>query len=290
MAEQAIISQLEEAEHPGEYLREALESQEITQTEFARRSGISRSHVSKVVSGKIAMTAELAIAAERILGGSARLWLNLDTAHRLWVARQEQEHQEESLIAWATGFPLLDLRERGYLTQAPVNETTVSEILTFFGVAGRQQWDEMYKFLVPPGHESETSEVTKKSQAAYLRICEIRANVWDLPPYNRDRLQEAVQTVRQNVHLDLPDMVTLATDALKQAGVALVLEPATDKSWLRGATFWPRRNKAVLALATGTETADRLRFSLFHQIDHIMLHRDHHFLDTSTETGPVQTK
>lgn len=107
--------------------------------------------------------------------------------------------------------------------------------------------------------------------------------------YNEHTVR-ALQTVRQNVHLDLPDMVTLATDALKQAGVALVLEPATDKSWLRSATFWPRRNKAVLALATGTETADRLRFSLFHQIGHIMLHRDHHFLETSTTKDPLKMK
>lgn len=89
MTGKPIYSQLEETDHPGEYLQEALDAQEITPEQFAERAGVPIEELRKFLACETAMTAELAIEAERIVGGSARLWLNLDTAHRLWVARQK---------------------------------------------------------------------------------------------------------------------------------------------------------------------------------------------------------
>lgn len=288
MTDQPIYSQLEEADHPGEYLLEALEAQEITQSEFARRAGISEKHVSQLVSGKVGMSAAMALAAERILGGSARLWLNLDTAHRLWVAKQERQAQEVYHTEWAKQFPLKDLRERRYVTQPRVNGETVSELLSFFGVSGIPQWESLHDNLGVQFRESPTYTASKKSQAAYLRICEIRAEVWDLPPYNREKMEAAVQTVRQNLHRDPQDLLQQAMEALKKAGVALIVEPATEKSRLSGAAFWPRRNKAILALTMRFKTADHLWFSFFHEAGHILLHRDRQILETPEGTGVLE--
>lgn len=288
MADQPIYSQLEETEHPGEYLLEALESQEITQSEFARRAGISEKHISQLVSGKVGMSAAMALAAERILGGSARLWLNLDTAHRLWVAKQERQAQEASHTDWAREFPLKDLRERHYITQPRVNGETVSELLSFFAVSGIPQWEALHDNPAAQFRESLSLVASKKSQAAYLRICEIRAEVWDLPPYNREKMEAAVQTVRKNLHRDPQDLLQLAAEKLNEAGVALIVEPATEKSRLSGAAFWPRRNKAILALTMRFKTADHLWFSFFHEAGHILLHRDRSILETPETTGVLE--
>ncbi len=288
MADQPIYAQLEETEHPGEYLLEALEAQELTQSEFARRAGISEKHLSQLVSGKVGMSTAMALAAERILGGSARLWLNLDTAHRLWVAKQERSRQEGTHTDWAREFPLKDLRERGFITQPRINGETVSELLSFFGVSGIEEWEEVHNIPAAQFRESPSLGASRKSQAAYIRICEIRAEVWDLAPYNRDKMEAAVQAVRQNLHRDPDDLLQLATDKLKDAGVALIVEPATDKSRLSGAAFWPRRNKAVLALTMRFKTADHLWFSFFHEVGHILLHRDRQILETPEATGVLE--
>ncbi|MEX2442613.1 MAG: HigA family addiction module antitoxin [Alkalispirochaeta sp.] len=288
MADQPIYAQLEETEHPGEYLLEALESQEITQSQFARRAGISEKHVSQLVSGKVGMSAAMALAAERILGGSARLWLNLDTAHRLWVAKQERGQQEAAHTDWARGFPLKDLRARGFVSQPRVNGETVSELLSFFGVSGIEEWEAVHDVPVAQFRESPSLAASRKSQAAYLRICEIRAEVWDLAPYNREKVEAAVRVVRQNLHLDPPELLNRAAEELKEAGVALIVEPATEKSRLSGAAFWPRRNKAVLALTMRFKTADHLWFSFFHEVGHILLHRDRQILETPEATGVLE--
>lgn len=90
MAEQPIYSQLEQTEHPGEYLQEALDAQDITPEVFAKRAGMPVEELKAFLACRTAMTAELAIEIERIVGGGARMWLNLDTAYRLWVARQKK--------------------------------------------------------------------------------------------------------------------------------------------------------------------------------------------------------
>ena len=286
--DQLVYSELEETEHPGEYLLEALESQEITQSEFARRAGISEKHVSQLVSGKVGMSTAMALAAERILGGSARLWLNLDTAHRVWVAQQDRHRREATHADWAREFPLKDLRERGYISQPRVNEETVLELLAFFGVNGIEQWEVLYDDLGAQFRESPSLIASKKSQAAYLRICETRAEVWDLPAFNREKFHEAVQVVRQNLKEDTQAILQDATSGLREAGVALIVEPFTEKSRLSGAAFWPRRNKAILAPTMRFKTADHLWFSFFHEAGHILLHRNRRIIETPQATGDLE--
>ncbi|MDA3949922.1 MAG: HigA family addiction module antitoxin [Spirochaeta sp.] len=93
MNNKPIYAQLEQTEHPGEYLMEAFDAQDITPEEFAERAEIPLEELKKSLACETAMTAELAIEAERIVGGSARLWLNLDTAYRLWLARQKRRSE-----------------------------------------------------------------------------------------------------------------------------------------------------------------------------------------------------
>jgi addiction module HigA family antidote len=55
----------------------------LSVTEFAKRLGVSRVALSRVVNGRAAVSAELAIRLSVFLGGSAEMWLNIQTAYDL---------------------------------------------------------------------------------------------------------------------------------------------------------------------------------------------------------------
>lgn len=60
-------------------------------SEFARRLGVSRVTLSRVVNGRAAVSAELAIRLAAALGGSAKSWLTMQLAYDL--ARAEKKRR-----------------------------------------------------------------------------------------------------------------------------------------------------------------------------------------------------
>src|SRR5438445_12655625 len=72
---------------PGAILREFyLEPRHISVTAFAEAIGLSRKHVSSIVNGSAAITPETAERFARVLGTTARFWLNLQIALDLYDA------------------------------------------------------------------------------------------------------------------------------------------------------------------------------------------------------------
>ena len=76
--------------HPGEYVPEELDERGMSQRELARQMGRPFQTVNEIVHGRKAITAETALDLERILGGNAETWLNLQLAYDLTIARQRR--------------------------------------------------------------------------------------------------------------------------------------------------------------------------------------------------------
>jgi len=75
--------------HPGEVLQDTV-LRGMTVTEFARRLEVSRVALSRVVNGRAAVSAELAIRLAAALGGSAESWLRMQVAYDLWQAHKKR--------------------------------------------------------------------------------------------------------------------------------------------------------------------------------------------------------
>lgn len=78
--------------HPGAVLREdVLPALRITQERFAALLGVSRLTVSQILHEHRALSPEVAMRLERLLGTSAESWLRMQEAVDLWEARQQPE-------------------------------------------------------------------------------------------------------------------------------------------------------------------------------------------------------
>lgn len=85
--------------HPGEVLKETVLRTDggITVSEFAKRLAVSRGALSRVITGKAAVSAELAIRLAAALRGSAESWLRMQLAHDLWRAQKKRRPEIEPL-------------------------------------------------------------------------------------------------------------------------------------------------------------------------------------------------
>jgi addiction module HigA family antidote len=81
--------------HPGAVLREdVLPALAMTQTEFARRLGVSRLTVSALLHEKRALSPAMAMRLARLLDTSPEAWLNMQTTLDLWEIKQNPEGWE----------------------------------------------------------------------------------------------------------------------------------------------------------------------------------------------------
>ena len=84
----------------------------MTQTDLARRLGVSLKHVNQVVNGSATISPALALGLEKVLGPSAAFWLARDGHHQAAVARREELESFRDEVQWAQQFPIKELKAR----------------------------------------------------------------------------------------------------------------------------------------------------------------------------------
>ena len=78
--------------HPGEMLfEEFVKPLELTQSELARRLGVSYPRLNEVIKGRRSVTPDTALRLSRVLGMSADFWLGLQQDWDLWHAMNSSE-------------------------------------------------------------------------------------------------------------------------------------------------------------------------------------------------------
>ena len=83
--------------HPGEILADELSELELSAAALARLIGVPANRVSQIMAGKRAITAETALRLAHYFGTSPELWLNLQKAYELDLARAELGKSLETL-------------------------------------------------------------------------------------------------------------------------------------------------------------------------------------------------
>ena len=85
--------------HPGEVLADTvLGPNGLSVTEFAARLGVSRVALSRVVNGRAAISADMALRLAEALGGSPESWLHMQVAHDLWRASKRRRTRVRPVV------------------------------------------------------------------------------------------------------------------------------------------------------------------------------------------------
>lgn len=80
------MSRMHNPAHPGAVLKEWLAEVSITQA--AQHLGITRAYLSRILNGHANISADMALRLAALLGTSADMWLNMQSAYDLWQAAQ----------------------------------------------------------------------------------------------------------------------------------------------------------------------------------------------------------
>ena len=85
--------------HPGEVLRDGVFTETgITVTDFAKRIGVTRVALSRVLNCKAGISADMAVRLAKALGGRAESWLHMQANYDLWQAEKALRRQVAKIM------------------------------------------------------------------------------------------------------------------------------------------------------------------------------------------------
>lgn len=84
-----------EPTHPGELIRDELESLNMTQSKLAGQIGVSSSLLNEVINGKRGVSTELALLLEAAIGIPADVWLKLQADYNMHVAKSDKTFMDK---------------------------------------------------------------------------------------------------------------------------------------------------------------------------------------------------
>jgi len=257
---------------PGETLRETLEFSGMTQAELAERTGRPKKTINEIISGKAAITAETALQLERVLGIPASFWNNLERNYQENLARLREEEKLHSQIEWLNNFPIAAITKAGWLPKENSSIKKVKAVLNFFGVAGVEEWKEIW---TSPQAIYRTSAAFRRNPyaiAAWLRQGEIEAQKAKCKPYNASSFRASL-TEMGALTLEPPEVFEPRMKKhCAEGGVAVAFVPELPGTRVYGATRWLSPAKALIQLSLRGKSDDHLWFTFFHEAGHIFLH------------------
>ena len=270
---------------PGEYLLEVTEELEMPQSELARRMGRPIQAISEIIKGHKAITPETALQLEEVVGVPAHIWTGMEAEYQLAKARKDFARQIEVEAESVSLFPYKEMAQLGLVrsTRNPIEK--VKELRRFFGVAALGLIKEVRSYA-PAFRQSNTEKVSHEALAAWLRAADLAAQRAETQPFDAKRLKALLPELRALTRTPPETFIPRLRLLLAECGVAFVLQPHLKGTYTNGATYWARKDKAVLIMTIRGGWADIFWFSLFHELGHILLHDKRHMFLENKNSDP----
>lgn len=266
---------------PGRLLEDYLQTLDISARELARRCGRSAKLMVEIMSGKAPIEPETALQLERVLGLEADIWLKLEAAYRLHLAKADEAVLHSNETAWAGRFPIKEMRKLGLLTASRDTGDDVRQLLAFFGAGSVAACRERFGELATVSYRHSPSfQSAEEPLLVWLRLGEIKAAEIDCMEFDRANFLEALRAIRQlttkTIQSFLPEVVRLCANT----GVAFVIVRSIPGTALSGISRWLSPRKALIQQSMRHMANDHFWFTFFHEAAHLLLHsRKSVFLD-----------
>jgi addiction module HigA family antidote len=263
-------------EHPGEMVLEYLEHHGWSQSDLARRTGLTPKTVSEICNGKAPVTPPTALALEKVFSRPAHLWLNLQRQFDEDGARRRELQLSLHWREWAQRFPLKEMKALGWFSSnPPASRSEVETLLSFLGVSSPDSWESVWDAAGVAYRQTRTLRTSPEAISAWVRATEIAVSEMkvEVAEFSEERLYTSIKDLRRLTGIGADKILEPLQTICGAAGVAVVLVPGLQHTGISGSARWLTDKKAVIALTLRYKTDDQLWYTFFHELGHVLLHR-----------------
>lgn len=252
---------------PGQLIQRRLEMRGWSQRTLSVVLDVGESSITRLLSGKQPVDAELAIALEEVLSLPAEQLLHLQASRDLTSARAARQDDSRRMArARIYGeLPLREMLKRGWIDATDVRDTTRIDagLTELFGV----QYAKVLDDLGTAKGDSQSGTLAYRAWLA--RVRQLAAGI-EAGAYVSENL--AVAIVKLHGLRDSVASIALVPSTLADLGIRLVLVEALPGMKVDAACTWLDPWSPVIGLSLSDDRIDRFWFLLRHQLEHVRHH------------------
>ena len=265
-----------QATHPGEHLKDEIEARGIKQNDLAVDLDLPKSTISEIIRGKKPVNPDIALRLEKVLGISAKFWMNAQSNYEIDQRRVKEKHieYEKNNEIWKVIKSYIDLsffKKTGVIVDdLKQNIEQIFKIFDvqsldgFVGVFASAEAEYRYR-------KSKKSNVERNNLVCWVNLAKYRAKELYVPEFNHLEKDSVFNDVKNILYRNEKTILEDIKNVLNTYGIKFLFIENPKKCAVEGVSFWSEGNPAV-CLSLRNKDVDSFAFTLFHELSHIYLH------------------
>lgn len=253
---------------PGQLINSLLENRGWNQRLLSGVLDLGESTTNKLISGKQAITAEIALLLEEVFSVPAETFLTLQKDYDLARARlvSRPDPRRATRAELFKGLPVSEMIKRGWLPETDIRDVPAVEqaLAAFFKVKSVSE----IEFLPHAAKKTAVHEDTTPAQLAWLYRVKSIAQEMLVPPFSELAARRAV--VNLKLLTISRESVRKVPRLLAEAGVRFAIVESLPGAKIDGVCFWLDDSSPVIALTLRHDRIDNFWFVLRHELEHVI--------------------
>jgi HTH-type transcriptional regulator/antitoxin HigA len=247
--------------HPGKMLRQMLDAKGWGGDELAEVTGFARTHLSSVMSGKMGISPDMAVALAAAFGNTPAEWLRWNAEHQLSLVSVDPA-EVEARAAFYDLAPIRDMQKRGWIKETRDFAELDAELTRFFGGSIR----EGVTFPVATLKSDPLTALNPAEKAWCFRARQGAVRSAHVAEFDPERLEAAQKKLRQLAAY--PKEIERLPETLAYYGIRFVIVELIPEAKMDGAAFWIGDSPAI-AISARWDRIDAIWFTIMHEFMHI---------------------
>ncbi len=253
---------------PGQLIEACLAAKGWSQRVLAIVLGMDETGINKLIAGKRAITAEIALILEELFGVPAKQFMDLqqryDLAKAQIVMRPDAGRNIRAHLFG--GLPVAEIIRRGWLQADDIRNVPAAEaaLAKFFGVASPTE----IEILPFAAKKTAVTGEANPTQLAWLyRVKEIAGGILTAP-YSPASVRRAIPKL--SAWLASPEETRKVPRILMESGIRFVIVESLPYAKIDGVCMWLDDKTPVIGISLRHDRIDNFWFVLRHELEHVI--------------------
>ena len=248
----------------GEYLKDYLEYNKISQTEFALRMGVTPKHINDILNGRQKITLEVAASIERLTGISSSFIISIENVKYIEEELIKEYGSIENISKMLKeDYSLNELKRKKWINfKDETNTIQLSlDILDFLKVRNFVAHNNLKNYVL----FKKTGEDYNKL-ALWIARCDELSSKQIVNEYDNSKFNELIQKLREYSYTENYEIDKIR-EILNSYGILFVSEKALSGTKVRGC-FKVKAKTPAIYITSNYSGKDSFYFELFHELGH----------------------
>ena len=250
----------------GSLLKEYLDDNKISQTEFADKYNMSKKHVNEIISGKTGISLDTMILISLVTNNDLNVLIHFNEHKKCEDELKSKFKSEKEIKEYFNLFNIKEMQEKEWIKLRHIedNATTLLDLKKYF----KNNDIENHLNYVKNNYlfkEAGTKDLIKTAE--WISYCESKIdNINEYPKYNSNNLNGLLKelSIERMNKFDKDRLINI----FKKYGIVLIIEESLKGSKVRGCTH-VKVDTPIIYMTTYLKNKSSFYFALYHELGHI---------------------